>query len=263
MKKRFWQRFTRPTKTKEAQQTGKKPSKPYFEDAGTFASDMVSQLSASRDRSQKLVMVLGACVVALSLALIVMAATQRSNVLVIHRDDNGVVWAAWAANSHYVSTTQPELRSELTRYVITRESYHYDEFNFQYKMMGILSSDPVFKAFQSAQSATQTTSSLNTLGQTGTRTVSVENIMFIDSADDKRTAGLAGTPHQNLAQIYYTVTTHAQNAPDVKTPYIATVSWKYEGVPSNPEYQAYDWSGFTIMRYDRVQATTLGDNSNA
>jgi type IV secretory pathway component VirB8 len=235
----------------------------YFEEAGSFASDMVSDLLDTRNRYQKVIGLMGTCLLLLCVGMVALALTHRSRVLIVHRDDNGVVWTSWAKASEYVSTTRAELRAELTQYVITRESYHYDEFNFQYKMVGLISSNTVFNAFADAQSANADTSNLSVLGEIGTKTVKVKNIVFVDFSSDKTPEQTAGTPHQNLAQIYFTVTTHSMKAQDATVPYIATVSWKYEGVPQDPGYQAYDWNGFVITRYDRVQATTLGYNSNA
>ena len=85
-------------------------------------------------------------------------------------------------------------------------------------------------------------SPLYILGTKGYRTVNVESVIPISS--------LMKGHHQSLAQVQFVMTDHLFNqSTTVSQAYKALVSWRYKGMPNDPQQMFNNWDGFEITHY--------------
>lgn len=169
--------------------------------------------------------------------------------MIIHANPvTGEVWIEKPSEKTYLPETEAQVQADLVRYIIGRESYMAADLNQRYKQTILLSDSTVGKQYANEQANSNKKSPVNVLGHEGRRTVKIEDIVFLDKA------GLEEIRHfdkasQNLAKVDFTTITHDANN-QAKTEYwVATISWKYTGLPNNQQDAWDNWNGFQVTSY--------------
>lgn len=188
----------------------------------------------------------------LLLLLTFLVPAQKIQPLLVNHYENGVVEVTPIQSQNYPKN-RAQMESELVRYVVNRESYSAASYNEQYSLVNLLSDSRVAEQYMQAQSAKNKTAPINTLGNKGYRSVKVESVVFLDSADQNQTDD-SSTKHSNLAQVNFTVTDHdPATGATSSVPLTALIRWEYRGTPKDPALLWKNWDGFTVTSYQLQQ----------
>lgn len=173
--------------------------------------------------------------------------SKTRDLVVLHDSGNG---SAWITQQRGVPTpSEAATRSNIARYVRMRESYAATSFAFQYRLINQLSGPQVALAFRRAQSANQKSSLLRQYGRTGLRKVTVDDIVLLPF---KKVRGSKTLANQNpFAEVHFTTVDmpNGSHRPKI-TNHTALLSWRYEGIPSDPDERLNNWMGFKVHYYE-------------
>lgn len=226
----------------------------YFELARSWADDYYTVMRASRNRYRLFLGIAVAVCITLVLAIIPLAHNHEYVPLLVHHYDSGVV-SVDQADKHTVPESQAEIESELVRYLVNRESYDPTSFTEQYQLVTLMSDSSVARDYHQAQNSDDQTSLIATLGNKFVRTVKVQSLNFLDK-ESLNQQEKHHQDHKNLAEVNFIVTDkNVKTGTEIKTPYVAIVSWTHEGIPNDPETRWMNWNGFTVTHYQRNQRT--------
>ncbi|NNM58288.1 MAG: type IV secretion system protein [Legionellales bacterium] len=222
-----------------------------FSEATSWADDIHASHTAKIAHYQ--LVTLGLVVVSVSLAIAIasMMPLQKIQLVVAHQSSDGVMWLD-APSSVQAKPTEAQTESEIVNYVTNRESYSAFSYDYQYKLINLMSSNEIAKQYRSEQSPSNPISPIELLHDEGTRTAHVEDVMFIDNINLNQNTTKHETDHQNLAQVNFTLTTKNKNS-STTTPYTALISWSYRGTPDDPQAKWQNWDGFTVTKYKITQ----------
>ena len=225
----------------------------YFTLARHWADDVYTSAVVSRNRYQLAFFAMFFLSALLTIAVIMLVPTQHLEPLLVNHYSDGRV-SITPLKQHNEPVNNAQVQSDIVRYVINRESYSAQSYDAQFSLIELLSTPSVTSQYLKAQKADNKHSPIHELGKTGSRTVHVDTVMFLDRAalnQSKRATDNSPAPHYNLAQVNFTITNHLNG--NTKTiPLTAVVSWTYRGTPTDPAQRWRNWDGFTITAY-RVQ----------
>ena len=235
-----------------------KSQRAYFQAAKSWADDIYTATIISRNRYKAAFMgVLGLSVI-LVFCLMVMTPLQRTQLVVVHQGPSGYTWLSTTKRGYKPVPSWAQVQSEIAHYVQTREAYDPMLYSHQTQLVKLLSSSMVFGQYEMNQAGTHKGAPINLLGTKGYRTVTINNILPLDSVT-KNVKGQVGTKHINLAQVNFVVHDHLFGASNiVNTPYTALISWSHTGTPQDPQSLMENWDGFVVTKYV-VQPVNLGD----
>lgn len=221
----------------------------YFEQATEWSNDRYHFMELSRDRYRLAFFSSMALSFALTVSIALLLPLKKIEPIIVHQNDRtGEVWVA-PMTTPYVPANQAQVESQLVGYVIARESYSTIDYNNRYQQVEFQSNDTVGKQYATAQDISTQTSPLNVLGESGTRSIAVEDVIFIDKSGLKTgNRPQRNLASHNLAQVNF-VETDNVNGNITKQYKVATISWKYLGTPSNPQAVWENWNGFTVTYY--------------
>lgn len=218
-----------------------------LEEAKSFADlSFANELAQMAWYKYASIILLGLCAL-LSVAIAAMVPLTKTDLVVVHSASNGLVWVD-PPRALQATVTSAQTESELVNYVTARESYSAFSYPYQFRLVNLLSDDKVSKTYLAEQDANNPSSSISMLGDSGTKKVSVESVVFVDSDVLNQHKQKNEKPHQNVAEVNFLVTT-TKDGISTSVPYVALISWVYLGTPSNPEDKWQDWDGFTVTEY--------------
>lgn len=224
----------------------------YFTHATSWADDIYTSALSRASRYRVAFYISLAAVCLLTLSISIMMPLEKTDIVVVHQADDGVVWVE-PEKQPYAPENRAQTESELINYVINRESYSPYSFHAQYSSVNVTSSETVAKEYDEEQSAHNQKSPINTFGKNAEKIIHIENVVFLDNLKLNSVNGNK-VSHQNLAQVNFTVTIKNTNGVIEKnTPLSALISWEYRGTPDNPEVRWQNWNGFTITHYSLQQ----------
>ena len=237
---------------KAAPKKGKdlKSQKAYFQAARSWADDVYTATIISRNRYKAAFMAMMGLSVILVFCLMVMTPLQRTQLVVVHQGLSGYTWLSTTKRGYKPVPSWVQVQSEIAHYVQTRESYDPMLYSHQTQLVKLLSSSMVFGQYEMTQAGTHKGAPINLLGTKGYRTVTINNILPLDSVT-KNIKGQVGKPkHVNLAQVNFVVHDHLFGASNVvNTPYTALISWSHTGTPQDPQSLMENWDGFMVTKY--------------
>lgn len=226
----------------------------YFTKACSWADDRFGLLEASRNR-YRLAFVLTLFLNAmLALAITMMMPLKKTEPLLIHHYDSGVVTVE-PIKDEKTLINQAQIESDLVRYVVNRESFDVSSYRAQYELVNLLSDPEVASSYENLQRRSNPKSPLNELGTEKTRQVHIYSINFIDreslNSNEQKTKD---QNHYDLAEVVFSLTDKNKNGgTEVTQHFSALISWRYLGMPSSPEARWKNFSGFEITRYTLQQ----------
>lgn len=161
--------------------------------------------------------------------------------IVIERDiRTGEVWIRPTQES--LPKFSSEVESDLVNYVIGRETYSSIDNDERYQQILFSSSPSIFKEYKENASPNNPTSLTKTLGATGTRKVTVEDVVFLNDLKNKDSA------KSQIAKVDFT-TVDTIGEMTFKKYWVATITWEYLGTPNQKEAAWMNWNGFTVTSY--------------
>jgi type IV secretion system protein VirB8 len=219
----------------------------YFEKAKSWSNDIYTEAIVSRNRYRAVFIWSLFLMTGLLILIFMLLPLEHTEMIVVHRMDNGTVWVE-TPHTKYVPKHAAEVKSEIVRYVINRESYSADAYSEQYSLVNLLSSRDVAKHYIQSQNLDNKKAYINRFGHRRIRTVHVENVIFLDRLSLNRPKHKSS--HHNLAQVDFTVTDRNKlTGKTRKHAFLALISWRYRGTPKDPVSKWRDWDGFTVTRY--------------
>lgn len=224
----------------------------YFTQAASWADDIYTA-AISRANRYKIAFIISLIAVGLlALSIAAMMPLEKTELVVVHQSDDGVVWVE-PEKQTYAPTNRAQTESELVNYVINRESYSAYSFHAQYSLINVMSNDTIAKEYDEEQSAHNRDSPINTLTNKAEKIVHIDNVVFLDNINLNSENGNK-ISHQNLAQVNFTVIVKDTNGVIESTiPLTALISWTYRGIPKNPDIRWQNWNGFTVTHYSLQQ----------
>ena len=230
----------------------KKPQKKtephhYFQSAQSWCDDYYTTAVASRNRWRAFSLVGLMPLLGLSLiAIALLVPAQRLEPILINHYSDGVI-SVLPAKALAPPVNSAETESDIVRYIENRESYSAFAYPTQYRLVLLLSGAKVAKTYAKEQTSANTSAPVNVLGDSGTKTVHVDSVLFLDSRTKNNPVQHIAS-HQNLAQVNFSVTT-TKNGNPTTVPYTALISWRYQGTPQDPSAAWLNWNGFTVTEY--------------
>ena len=234
----------------------------YFEEAKSWYQERfeLQQLKAKRWFAAFLIM---ATIALLALIADITLLPLKTLVpMIIHANPTtGETWVEKPDDKTYVPETEAQVQADVVRYITHRESYMAADINQRYHLVLLLSAPVVGKQYSEEQANSNEQSPINVLKQDGRRTVSIEDVVFIDKSglDEKRHFD---KPTQNIAKVDYITTTEDENH-RLKTDYwVATISWEYHGRPATQQAAWDNWNGFQVTGYRTDLRNITSKNSH-
>ena len=229
----------------------KKQGDDIFSEATSWADDIYASHTAKIAHYQFITLGLVVVSVSLAVAIASMMPLQKIQLVLAHQSNDGVTWVD-APESVQAKPTEAQTESEMVNYVTNRESYSAFSYDYQYRLINLMSSTDVARQYRDEQSPSNPDSPISLLHNEGTRTAHIEDVVFIDNINRNQNTTKHDTSHQNLAQVNFTLTTKNKNT-STSTPYTALISWSYRGTPDNPEAKWQNWDGFMVTEYKITQ----------
>lgn len=240
---------------KQQAQAAKAKDAGYFTRASGWADDIYTVTVASRNRYKMAFFAAMGLSAMLTFAVMVLAPMQQVELEIVHQGPSGNAWVSLTKTNQTFTQSWARSQSEIAHYVRTRESYDPILYANQTKEVALLSSQAVYAQYELSQSSTNSSAGINALGAKGYRTIIINNVMQLDSTS-KNINGRGN--HVNLAQVNFVMVDHLfGQSRTIKIPYMALVSWTYNGVPKTPDKLLRDWDGFSITKYT-VQPINVG-----
>lgn len=168
--------------------------------------------------------------------------------IVIHQNTKtGEVWVS-PPKTLKIPPNSAEVEADITHYIIARENYFLDDLNERFHEVLALSNSRVAKTYVAFESTTNSASLINQLGRRGSRTVHIEDVVFLDRAGTHEIRPFP-IPSENLAKVDFTTETTDKAGIVQEAAWVATLSWDYRGLPSTQEAAWMNWNGFTVTHY--------------
>ena len=179
-----------------------------------------------------------ALLLAITLLLLVPLKTVQPYVLTVDRQ-TGAVEPAMTVSDGRLTQSEAVIQAQLAAYVVARETFDSTDLTRQYRRVQLMSSRPVASAYVAQMAATNPGSPLRTLGKGDTVTIRVRSVSLI--AD-------------GAALVRYTAARSAIGAaPTQETPFVAAISFGFNGRPLKASDRFENPLGFQVTRYRRDQ----------
>lgn len=244
----------------EADKT-KNPDQNYFTEAKSWADEFYTSTVKSRNKWRALSLFVEMPIIFLLLICVTLLipAQHLEPLMINHYSDGETI--VTPIKQHYAPSNSEQVESDIARYIRFRESYSPDTYDYSYRLIHLMSAQNVYTGYQAVQNTDNKSSPISALGNKGYETVKVESIVFLDN-ENKNAKNKKSTKngsdlsqiHHNLAQVDFVVITHDKLSNAITSkPLTALISWKYRGMPSDPNERWMDWNGFTVQSYEVTQ----------
>lgn len=186
--------------------------------------------------------------IALGIIIISLLPLKKEIPFVIHENTKTGEFFVTKPATTYRPETDAQTQADITRYIVHRESYMATDLNQRFRIVMLLSSNTVANDYANSQANLNKNSPVNLLGEKGMRIIHIEDIVFLDKEESKELHHFK-TPAHNLAKVDFTTTTTDKEGRTLTHYWVATLSWKYFGLPDNQADAWDNWSGFTVTSY--------------
>ena len=168
--------------------------------------------------------------------------------MVVHQNTiTGEVWID-RPQTEYVPANDSEVQSDIVRYITSRESYTSADINQRFQLVMLLSNSTISKQYSSEQSNDNKSAPVNILRTEGTRTVRIEDIIFIDNASVRELRHFRQPSHA-LAKVDFTTTTTDHLGNKKLENWVATIGWEYKALAKTQQEAWDNWNGFKVSTY--------------
>lgn len=235
---------------------GEKPSasKPhaenYFKHATNWHDDMITHVIVERNRYRVFFLATLGLSLVLGISIAVLSPLKTLIPVVLHQSDAGISYLTVNKPLVFHSSVE-QVKSDIARYVVLRESYDPVTYARQEKTLTLFGSPQVNTVLLREQQ--QKNSVMNQIKNKGYSSVLVRNVQITDSQLTSNELHAI-----NQAIVTFDVSYHSYNNDKTTTvPYQATVSWQYQGMPTDLNAGYLNYSGFTITSYHQQRMIAL------
>lgn len=222
----------------------------YFVEARSWADDLYTAAVISRNRYKMAFFIAMGLAILLTIAVNALIPLQHIEPFFVNHYPDGHISVQPPTHQKYAPTNEAQVKSEIVRYVVNRESFDATSYDNQYSLINLLSNNEVAREYIDIQSIHNEQSLINQLGKNGNRTVHVENVIFLDSALKNQGQPPSKQTHYDLAQVDFTITDQFSDSVLKKTQArTALIAWTYRDMPNDPGELWRNWNGFTATRY--------------
>ena len=215
----------------------KKPKVDYFEDAKSWAYDRYQIQEVMANRWQLAFWLSMGFSLLLIVAYVLLFPLKTWDPIVVNRNtQTGEVWVQ-PAKTHYLPSTEAEVKSDLVQYVVARETASPMDNRLRLRKVMYSSSATVGKAYQL---------SLGSMAPASLRIVKIIDAYPLSNASDALKRRQEKVP--KLGQVDF-ITSEMQNGMVVQKNWVATIKFSYLGVPEDQEAAFSNWNGFTVTDY--------------
>lgn len=169
-------------------------------------------------------------------------------VLIHQNKTTGEVWTS-PVKTPYVPDNEQQVQADIVRYLTTYLSYSPTDINQRYELVKLLSSRNVLSQYDAVQANDNPNSPVNVLGASGSATVQVEDIVFLDKENTHDIRHYKHHASTNLAKVDLNLTTIDPSGASKTVAYVATISWEYQGTPKSQIDAWNNWNGFTVTAF--------------
>lgn len=218
----------------------KKPDGNYFENAKDWAYERYQIQEVMANRWQLAFWLSMIFSVLLLVVYVMLFPLKTWDPIVVNRNtQTGEVWVQ-PATTHYLPSTEAEVKSDLVQYVIARETISPMDNNLRERKVLFSSSPMVAKAYQMAM---------------GHPNVSLRIVKIIDAYPLNNGSNAVERHKQDsrdkvptMGQVDFT-TSEVQGSGVVQKNWVATIKFTYLGTPSEQDAAFANWNGFTVTDY--------------
>ncbi len=225
-----------------------KPQDAYFKEAREWFYERYAQAHVQSNR-WFVACLITVTLLALSLTAFICILPLKTFIpMVVHQNTiTGEVWVT-KPPTPYVPETDAQTQSDIVRYITSRESYSSSDINQRFNLVTLLSDSHIAKTYEAEQSNSNPNAPINILKEKGTRTVKIEDIVFIDKKGLKEIREFK-QKSQNLAKVDFITTTVTPSGATETQYWVATIAWEYKGLPNNQQDAWDNWNGFQVTTY--------------
>lgn len=218
-----------------------------FDVSTDWALERVEMIQVISNRWQLAFWGMLVCVVVALFAIAAITPLKTVEPLIVQKDlQTGEVFVSPGEPKNLLKSQQ-ETESDLVRYIIARETYAPVDEEVRYRQVQYMSSRSVFQPYVEDRRATNPDSYEATLGEHGLRTVSVEDVVFLDASNPAALLkNKLKTPP--IAKVDF-MTTETKGQVVTKQYWVATIQFEYFGTPDTKEAAWANWNGFTVTSY--------------
>jgi type IV secretion system protein VirB8 len=133
-------------------------------------------------------------------------------------------------------------------YLRMRESYNYNIFRYNYNIVRLMSTNPIFNVFRREVSPDNEEGFVKRLGTYGQREVRIRSMIYINNPSKK--AGVADAPTASkILQARITTIESSQTGAIVESLWVVTVTFEYADLKLNEQEQLFNPLGYTVTSY--------------
>lgn len=237
----------------------KNPLSHYFSEARSWNIDKLYDAKMSAKRWFIGFLLAGGISLLLALTLIILLPLKTFVPMVVqYNTKTGEVWVH-KPSTPYMPETNAQVQADLVRYIVTRESYSAADINQRFRLVMLLSSSSMGDYYANEQANNNPKSPINQFGVNGSRTVQIEDIVFLNKTDRLKVNRFPQTEN-NLAKVDFNTTSISPQGQSTATYWVATIAWTYRGLPENIQDAWDNWNGFTVTTY-RVDPRQVASHS--
>lgn len=235
--------------------------KTYFKAGQDWYFERYESLRVQSNRWFVAFLASGSLAILLTIVLIILMPLKTLVPLVVHQNTTtGEVWID-RPKTRYTPINDAQVESDIVRYITARESYSAMDLNQRFHLVMLLSAGNVGNQYANEQANGNKSAPVNLLGTEGTRTIKIEDIVFIDKANTQQLRHFK-QPSQNLAKVDFTTTVTDPAGNKKSEAWVATIGWVYRGMPADQQEAWDNWNGFTVITY-RVDPRHVGQPNNS
>lgn len=207
----------------------------YFREAAAWEDDMVARSKASEKRAWFVAGAATLIAVALAVALASLFPLRKTEWAIVRVDPvTGITDVQRVLKGGTEPPSEATDRYWLRLYVRDREGYVYDDYRYYYRVVGLLSSAGLAKAWVAYYRPRNDQAPINRYGDETVVRIRVRGVAFIG---------------HHVAQVRYTRIEDPRGGKTKTTYWIATVSYRYVNPPMTDDQRAINPLGFQVTRY--------------
>lgn len=218
----------------------------YFKAGEDWFYDRYESAAINAHKWFKAFLLMGLIALASIVTLIILLPLKTIVPIAIHQNTTtGEVWVK-KIEGKYTPENDAQVQSDIVRYLTAYLSYSPLDINQRFDLIKLMSATPVLKQYDEMESDSNPNSPVNLLGDTGSATIKVEDIVFIDKEGVRERRHYKFNPSHNLAKVDFSLTTTDKNGASTTSYFVATLSWEYRGTPQSQSDAWNNWNGFTV-----------------
>lgn len=162
-------------------------------------------------------------------------------------DRSGIVQLVEPVSRNEYAAKEMVDRFFVAQYINARESYNLSILRYNYNVVRVMSTVPVFTNFRRDVSPNIPTSAAAVLGTDGLRTVRIKSVAYIQNPSVPNNSDK--TTPEKIIQARVELRDTRENGQEVVDNFVITVTFQYAQIELNEEERLINPLGFTVTHY--------------